>query len=166
MSQRRLQEQWGNVTTAVKPRREFASATRNIHGVLERLDQRLVNAGSQSDFGAGERTAVGNELANALGEIADITHGARHLPDLLTRSELLFAPARILPSAAERLQARQLGRFVPVLPKEAQDLRSAAHDAAEAAATVVRTITPELQMPHHGASARAVTASPGIAPEL
>ena len=166
VSQRRLQEQWGNVTTAMKPGREFASATRNIHDALEVLDARLVGAGSECDLTTGERNAACNELANALGELADITHEARHLPDLLARSELLFAPARILPSAAERLQARQLGRFVPVLPMEAQELRSVAHDAAEAAATVVRTITPELQMPHRWTSAPAVTTSLGIAPEL
>jgi hypothetical protein len=165
--QRRLQEQWGNVTTAVKPRRELASATRNVHGVLERFDERLVDAGSECDLTAGERNAACNELANALGEIADITHEARHLPDLLARSDLLFAPARILPSVAERLQARQLGRFVPVIRKEAQDLRSAAHDAADAAATAVRTVTPELQMPHRRwTSAPAVTTSLGTAPAL
>lgn len=166
VSQRGLQEQWGNVTTAVKPGREFASATRNVHGVLEVLDERLVDAGSECDLTAGKRIAGCNELANTLGEIADITHEARHLPDSLTRSELLYAPARILPSAAHRLQARQLGRFVPVVAQEVEGLRSAAHEAAEAAATAVRTVTPELQMQPRWTSAPAVTTSLGLAPEL
>lgn len=164
--QRRLQEQWGNVTTATKPRHEFVLATQAFHSALERLDGRLVDAKSHSPLAAGTRITVDYELANALGEIADLSHEARHVPDLLARSELLFAPARILPSTADRLQARHLGRYVPVLATEAEDLRLAAHYAADAAATVVRTVTPTLQSTHGVVTRSRVPISHGIAPEL
>lgn len=164
--QRRLQEQWGNVTTAMKPRREFALATREFHSALERLDGKMVDAKSDSPLRDVDRITVGYELANALGEIADLSHEARHLPDLLAQSELLFAPARILPSTTDRLRARHLGRFVPVLGTEAEDLRLAANYAADAAATVLRNVTPTLQATRGEVTRYLVPISHGIAPEL
>src|SRR5665647_3458714 len=46
------------------------------------------------------------DLRYAATDLVELTHTAAQLPEPLIRSELLFAPARILPSTMERVNDR------------------------------------------------------------
>jgi hypothetical protein len=73
------------------------------------------------------------DLRYAATDLVELTHTSAQLPEPLIRSEVLFAPTRILPSTMERVLDRNHGRYVPIQLREGAALIDAAVQAASAA---------------------------------
>lgn len=134
----RLQQQWGTVTTATKPSHEYVTATTTLHTTLTAIERESLLPVNQID--AAKRTDPDQALADldyAATDLVELTHTGAQLPEPLIRSEVLFAPARILPSTMERIHDRNHGRYVPILLEESKGLLDAA-GAGSAAARQVR----------------------------
>jgi hypothetical protein len=107
----RLQQQWETVTTATRPGHEYVTATTTLHASLCAIEREGMLPGVQADtprqFDVGQALA---DLRYAATDLVELTQTAAQLPEPLIRSELLFAPARILPTTMERLHDRKQGR--------------------------------------------------------
>jgi hypothetical protein len=133
----RLQEQWRTVTTATRPNHEYVTATTALHTRLTTIQSENLSPGNHTD--PARRIDVEQALADlryATIDLSELTHTAAQLPEPLIRSELLFAPARILPSTMERLHDRNHGKYVAIELTEGADVINAAQAGANAALQV------------------------------
>ena len=80
------------------------------------------------------------DLRYAATDLVEVTHTGAQLPEPLIRSELLFAPARILPSTMERIHDRSHNRYVPIQLKEGAALINTAQEGSHAAQQVRATL--------------------------
>jgi hypothetical protein len=129
-----LQQQWETVTTATRPSHEYVTATTTLHATLASVEREIPVPGKQ--IGPTGRVDVDQALADlryAATDLVELTHTSAQLPEPLIRSEVLFAPARILPSTMERIHDRNHGRYVPIQLKEGAALIDAAVQGASAA---------------------------------
>jgi hypothetical protein len=146
----RLQQQWEAVTTATRPSHEYVTATTTLHASLSAIERESLLPIDQ--INADKRLDMGRALADlryAATDLVDLTHTGAQLPEPLIRSELLFAPARILPSTMERLHARNHGRYVAIQLKEGQTLIEAAQEGSSAARQAQATL--EVSLRHNAA---------------
>jgi len=130
----RLQQQWETVTTATRPRHEYVTATTTLHTSLSAIEREGALRDGQAD--TTRRVDVAQALTDlryAATDLVELTHTAAQLPEPLIRSQLLFAPARILPSTMERLHDRNHGRYVAIQFNEGQSLIEAALEGSSAA---------------------------------
>ena len=130
----RLQQQWETVTTATRPSHEYVTATTTLHASLSAIERESLLPSDQ--INADKSLDVDRALADlryAATDLVELAHTSAQLPDLLIRSELLFAPARILPSTMERLHERNQGRYVAIQPSEGAALIDAAQEGSSAA---------------------------------
>jgi len=128
------QQQWETVTTASRPGHEYVTATTTLHATLSAIERESLLPGTHVD--TARRVNVNQALADlryAATDLVEVTHTGAQLPEPLIRSELLFAPARILPSTMERLHDRSHGRYVPIQLKEGAALIDAAQEGSNAA---------------------------------
>jgi len=133
----RLQQQWETVSTASRPGHEYVTATTTLHATLSAIEKESLLPGAQADVA--RRVDVDRALADlryAATDLVELTHTGAQLAEPLIRSELLFAPARILPSTMERLSDRNHGRYVPIHFKEGAVLMNAAQEGSSAARQV------------------------------
>jgi len=134
MAMHRLQQQWATVTTATKPSHEYVTATTTLHASLTTIERESLLLGDQ--IHPHRRIDVNQALTDlryAATDLVELTHTAAQLPEPLIRSELLFAPARILPSTMERVNDRNHGRYVPIQLKEGAVLIDTAQQGSIAA---------------------------------
>jgi excisionase family DNA binding protein len=137
----RLQQQWETVTTATKPSHEYVTATTTLHASLTAIERESLLPGDQID--PARRIHLDQAMADlryAANDLVELTHTAAQLPEPLIRSQLLFAPARILPSTMERIHDRNHGRYVPILLEEGAGLLAAAEAGSKAARQVRETL--------------------------
>jgi hypothetical protein len=147
-----LAQQWAMVTTATRPGHEYVAATTALHASLTAIARESLLPGDQTD--AAKRIDVDQALADlrhAATDLVELTYTGAQLPEPLIRSDLLFAPARVLPSTMERMHDRTHGKYVPIQLKEGGVLIEAAQQGSNAArnarATLevsVRPVTTEL----------------------
>ena len=133
----RLQQQWETVTTATKPSHEYVTATTTLHASLTAIERESLLPGDQAD--PARRIDLAQAMADlryAATDLVELTHTAAQLPEPLIRSQLLFAPARILPSTMERIHDRNHGRYVPILLEEGEALIDTAQQGSSAARQV------------------------------
>jgi hypothetical protein len=112
-------------TTLTRPAHAFVDASRALHEAVEPL--RLGSA----ELSAAEREAAMSCLLRATGHLSRQLVTARTLPERLACSGLLFAPARSLTPAPERLGERKHGRHIPATMNDASDLVHAWHEAVD-----------------------------------
>jgi hypothetical protein len=136
-----LQQQWETVTTATRPSHEYVTATTSLHTRLTAIERENLLPGDQ--IAAAKRIDVDQALADlryTAIDLVELTLASAQLPEPLIRSELLFAPARILPSTMERIHDRTHGRYVPIQLKEGARLINAALQGSSAAGCVRATL--------------------------
>ena len=168
-----LQQQWETVTTATKPSHEYVTATTALNASLASIEQEISLPGEQVDVR--RRINVDQALADlryTATDLVGLTHTIAQLTEPLIRSEVLFAPARILPSTMERVHDRNHGRYVPIQLKEGATLINAAHEGANAAQHARATLeilsrspaTTDLRAhrPTHGLARRALEPTTGL----
>jgi hypothetical protein len=137
----RLQQQWETVTTASRPSHEYVTATTTLHATLSAIERESLLPGAQAD--TTRRVDVDQALADlryAAADLVELTHTGAQLPEPLIRSELLFAPARILPSTMQRMHDRNHGRYVPIQLNEGAVLIDAAQEGSSAARSARATL--------------------------
>jgi len=137
----RLQQQWETVTTATKPSHEYVTATTILHASLTAIERESLLPGDQVN--PARRIDLDQAMADlryAATDLVELTHTAAQLPEPLIRSELLFAPARVLPSTMERIHDRNHGRYVPILLEEGEALIDTAQKGSSAARQVRATL--------------------------
>ena len=130
---RQADDQWAAVTTAMQPSHDYVAATRDLFSILKdmgQLDLTPVSSG-QREPSLDIEEALSN-LSIAGGDLAELLHDAQHLPDVLIRSELLFAPARTLKPSLDRLASRERGVYVAVVEAEIPNLAGHVRRAGEA----------------------------------
>ena len=103
------------------------------------------------------------DLRYAATDLVELTHTSAQLPDLLIRSELLFAPARILASTMERVHDRNQGRYVAIQPSEGAALIDAAQEGSSAARHAQATLENSLR-PAAGTELSAHPLGRGLSP--
>jgi excisionase family DNA binding protein len=158
----RLQQQWETVTTATKPSHEYVTATTTLHSSLTAIERESLLPGAQVDPARRiDLEQALNDLRYAATDLVELTHTAAQLPEPLIRSQLLFAPARILPSTMERIHDRNHGRYVPILLEEGAGLL----DAAEAGSNAARQVRATLEICPRLAVAIELRAQP-LTPEV
>ena len=141
-----LQQQWETVTTATKPSHEYVTATTTLHASLTTIERESLPPGDQVD--PARRIDLDQamaELRYAATDLVELSYTAAQLPEPLIRSQLLFAPARILPSTMERIHDRNHGRHVPILLEEGEALIDAAQKGSSAARQVRATLEISVQ---------------------
>jgi excisionase family DNA binding protein len=129
---RHADDQWACVTTAMPPSHDYVAAARDLFTILKdigRLDLVPVSSGhSEPPLDIDQALS---DLNIASRDLADLMHEARHLPDVLIRSELLLSPVGTLKPTVERLGDRAKGRYVAVDVTDSPNLAPIAHQAAE-----------------------------------
>jgi hypothetical protein len=142
----RLQQQWETVTTATKPSHEYVTATTALHASLTDIERESLLPGDQDDPARRiDLDLAMAELRYAATDLVELTYAAAQLPEPLIRSQLLFAPARVLPSTMERIHDRNHGRYVPILLEEGEALIEAAQKGSSAARQVRATLEISVQ---------------------
>jgi hypothetical protein len=137
----RLQQQWDTVTTATKPTHQYVTSTSTLHAALTAIERKDLLPIDHIDPAKGiDLNQAMADLRYAATDLVELTHTSAQLPEPLIRSGLLFAPARILPSTMEHLNARNRGRYVSIDLKEGRALIDAAHDGSRAAQQVRSTL--------------------------
>jgi hypothetical protein len=137
----RLQQQWETVTTATKPSQEYVTATTTLHTRLTAIEREFLPPADQIE--AAKLIEVDQALVDlryAATDLVELTNTGAQLPEPLIRSEVVFAPARILPSTMKRIQDRNHGRYVPIQLKEGAALIDAAQAASIAARRAQATL--------------------------
>ena len=141
----RLQQQWQSVTTATRPSHEYVTATTTLHASLSAIERESLLPGERVDVA--NRIDIAQALVNlryATIDLAELTQTGAQLPEPFIRSELLFAPARILPSTMGRAHDRTHGRYVPIQLKEGTALIETAQEGARSARQVRGTLDTSL----------------------
>jgi hypothetical protein len=133
----RAEPLWATVTTATRPSEAYVTAASTL---FDTLNDALATGGPVP--GTAQAAANGlnlkvalTDLRYAISDVADLLHDSAEVADILARSGVLFAPARVLPGHLERLRATLLGRWAALRPEEGTQLRHEAHAAANAART-------------------------------
>ena len=162
-----LQQQWETVTTATKPSHEYVTATTTLHASLTTIERESLPPGDQVDPARRiDPDQAMAELRYAATDLVELAYTAAQLPEPLIRSQLLFAPARILPSTMERIHDRNHGRYVPIDLSEGAALL----DAAEAGSSAARQVRATLELTWRSAATTELKTQPladGISrPEL
>ena len=137
----RLQQQWETVTTATRPGHEYVTATTTLHASLSAIERESLLPGAQVE--PAKRIDLNRALTDlryAATDLVELTHTGAQLPEPLIRSEVLFAPARILPSTMERIHDRRHNRYVPIRLNEGAALVNAAQAGSHAAKQVRATL--------------------------
>jgi len=137
----RLQQQWETVTTATKPSHEYVTATTTLHSTLTAIEQESLLPGDHVEPARRiDLDQAMTDLRYAATDLVELSYTAAQLPEPLIRAQLLFAPARILPSTMERIHDRNHGRYVPILLEEGEALIDAAQKGSSAARQVRATL--------------------------
>ena len=168
-----LQQQWETVTTATTPSHDYVTATTTLHASLTSIEREILLAGDQID--PTRLVEVDQALADlryAATDLVELAHTSAQLTELLIRSEVLFAPARILPSTMERVRDRNHGRYVPIQLKEGAALIDATVAGASAAQHARATLEilsrspattdSPTHRPTHGLARRALEPATGL----
>lgn len=112
-------------STLTRPTHAFVHASRDLHEALEPL--RLGAAG----LDGADRDAAMGDLLRATSHLSHQLISVRTLPERLACSGLLFAPARSLTPAPDRLSDRKHGRHIPATLNDISDLMHAWHEAVD-----------------------------------
>ncbi|WP_137122720.1 hypothetical protein [Segeticoccus rhizosphaerae] len=141
VAMQRAEPLWAGVTTATRPSHEYVTTATTLYEILNEI---LAVPSMQHDR---RPTSAGLDVQQALtdlsyiqSDLADLLHAIAELPDVLIRSQLLYAPARVLPCHVERLRARQLGQWVALLASDDIHLGREALAGAHAATTAHRVL--------------------------
>jgi excisionase family DNA binding protein len=125
-------DQWAGVTTAMRPSHEYVAAARNLFTVLKETGELDLTRPSPG------HTEPALNIAQALADLniasrdlAELMREARHLPDVLIRSELLFSPVSAVRPTLKRLAVQPKGRHVAVDITDRPNLAPLAQRAAE-----------------------------------
>jgi excisionase family DNA binding protein len=128
---RHAEDQWATVTTAMRPSHDYVGAARDLFTVLKEIGQldltRPIPGSTKPTLDSAQALA---DLNIASRDLADLMHEARHLPDVLIRSQLLFSPVGAVKPTVERLTNRAKGRYVAVEITDRPNLAPHAHQAA------------------------------------
>ena len=142
-----LQQQWQTVTTATRPSHEYVTATTTLHTSLSAIERESLlphrRSDADADPDAGRRIDANQALTDlryAATDLVELTQIGAQLPDPLIRCEVLFAPARILPSTMERVHDRNHGRYVAIQLDEGSLLIDAAQLGSSAAQNARATL--------------------------
>ncbi|GAA2147777.1 excisionase family DNA binding protein [Humibacillus xanthopallidus] len=130
---------WGSATTGMPPSPEYVDAASTLHQALGGIV-----SGHDTSPGPLDRDQALATLADATKDLTALTLRATQATRQLLRSELLFAPARTLARAEDRLHARTTGRHVPITNFDAPTLvatMTAAEIKTEQLARSLREIT-------------------------
>ena len=128
---RHADDQWARVTTAMRPSHDYVATTRDLFAILREIgDLDLTLSGPDTSEPALNNAQALADLNIASRDLAQLIHEARHLPDVLIRSELLFSSNRTLKPTVERLTDRARGRYVAVDVTDQPNLAPMAHQAA------------------------------------
>jgi hypothetical protein len=136
---------WGSVTTGMRPSHEYVTAARELHVALTNVTHDGLHPRDIERLT--EKLDIGQALVDlryAAQDVADLVRDVQHLPIQLTRSGLLFAPARKLTPSVERLHKRAAGKYVSSLPDEISELANSTRSLAQRTDAVVRTLDPVL----------------------
>jgi hypothetical protein len=113
------------------PSHDYVTAARDLFTILKEIGQldltRPIPGSTTPTLDSGQALA---DLNIASRDLADLMHEARHLPDVLIRSQLLFSRVGALKPTVERLTDRAKGRYVVVEVTDRPDLAPLAHQAA------------------------------------
>jgi hypothetical protein len=155
------------VTTAMPPSHEYVEAARELHTVLTDVTHdgphpRDINQ-ITNNLDIGQALA---DLRYAACDVADLARDIQHLPDPLSRSGLLFAPASKLTPSVERLHERATGRYVAVLLGDVPEFACTTRSAAIRTHLAVRTLDHALNQQFPLTIAVTVAQRNAIAPEL
>ena len=122
---------WAGVTTAMRPSHDYVTAARDLFTVLKEIGQLDLKRPSpgKTEFALDVAQALA-DLNIASKDLAELMHEARHLPDVLIRSELLFSAERTMKATVERLTDRTKGHYVAVDITDRPNLAPTAHRAA------------------------------------
>lgn len=112
-------------STLTRPAHAFVDASRALHEALEPI--RLGAAG----LDGADRDAALAGLLRATSYLSRQLISVRTLPERLACSGLLFAPARSLTPASDRLSERKHGRHIPATLNDISDLMHAWHEAVD-----------------------------------
>jgi hypothetical protein len=112
-------------STLTRPAHAFVDASRALHEALEPL-----RLGAARLDGA-DRDAAMADLLRASSHLSRQLISIRTLPERLACSRLLFAPARSLTPAPDRLSDRRHGRRIPATLNDISDLMHAWHEAVD-----------------------------------
>jgi hypothetical protein len=141
VAMQRVEPLWAGVTTATRPSHEYVTTATTLYGGLNEI---LAVPSMQHDH---QPTCAGLDVQQALtdlsymqSDLADLLHASAEMPEVLIRSQLLYAPARVLPCHVERLRARQLGQWVALLASDDIHLGREALAGAHAATTAHRVL--------------------------
>lgn len=112
-------------STLVRPAHAFVDASRDLHESLEEL--RLAAAGLDD----AQRDAAMSGLLRASSHLSRQFVTVRTLPERLACAGLLFAPARSLTPASDRLDDRRQGRHIPTALNDLTELVRPWHEAID-----------------------------------
>ncbi|WP_157582317.1 hypothetical protein [Phycicoccus sp. Soil803] len=112
-------------STLTRPAHTFVDASRALHEALEPL-----RLGAARLDGADRDTAMA-ALLRATSHLSHQLISGRTLPERLACSGLLFAPARSLTPAPDRLSDRKHGRHIPATLNDISDLMHTWHEAVD-----------------------------------
>ncbi len=134
-SLRAAQEALVGLTSLTTPTHDFVTASRELFATLQHVREMAADNAPALDAPAALAS-----LAHGCALEAELLTAARGTPASLLHCHLLFAPARTLEPALERLHARGKGRFIPVELTDVPDLawrwETAARRTPEVAAAV------------------------------
>ena len=142
---------WGTVTTAFRPSHEYVSAATALFESLNELlatpplEKAPLEKRNEPLQDALDVQRALTDLRQAGADLRDLLHTSAELPDILIRSQLLYAPARVLSGRASRLRARQLGRWIAITPADGSHLSRAANEAGQAATAAQTALTEQLR---------------------
>ena len=129
---RHADKQWAVVTTAMRPSHDYVAAARNLYTVLKEVGELDLSRPSPGHTEPALNIALAlADLNIASRDLAELMREARHLPDVLIRSELLFSPVGAVKPTLERLADQPKGRHVAVDITDRPNLAHLAQRAAE-----------------------------------
>lgn len=149
---RHADDQWAAVTTAMKPSHQYVATARNLCSVLKDIGQLDLKpmASRHSEHPLDIDQAL-SDLSIAGADLVDLLHDAQHLPEVLIRSELLFAPARTLKPSLDRLASRDKGAYVAVVDADVPNLAGQVREAGAScrvASEILQTVAADADL--HG----------------
>lgn len=128
-----VDDQWASVTTATQPSHEYVAAARDLFTILKDVGLLpLVPIESRRTEAALDLEQALLDLHIAGIDLAELLRDSQHLPDVLIRSEVLFAPVRALKPSLDRLSSRNRGGYVVVATAEVPNLAGSIQRAGAA----------------------------------
>lgn len=123
--------QWACVTTAMQPSHDYLAAARDLFTILKDIGQLdLTRPRPGKTDPTFDNAQALSDLNIAGADLAELLHDAQHFPDVLIRSELLFASVRHLRPTLQRLPDQARGGYVKVTGEDELELASAVKAAA------------------------------------